>query len=113
MVTETQETLVECSVSAYGTALSFQAEEYGALSVVRFIHRLICYTDMEQMWEINLHMDNIGVMPRFNKQYEYEYDYSHNTLQPDWDVIAQLTADAKIHLKYFELFMSKVIKMTT
>eukprot|EP00957_Ditylum_brightwellii_P050111 3798708-Ditylum_brightwellii.AAC.1 len=72
MVTAMDETLVECSGPAFGTALLFQAEGYGALSDVRF-----------------------------NEQYKYEYDYGHSMLQPDWDVIAQLTTDAKKYLHSF------------
>ena len=42
-----EEILVECFGPTYGTALSFHAESYGALFIVRFIHRLYCYKAME------------------------------------------------------------------
>eukprot|EP00957_Ditylum_brightwellii_P188856 14375659-Ditylum_brightwellii.AAC.1 len=66
MVTPQGKLLVECSGPSCGTVSSFRAEAYGAL-----------------------------VIARFSEQYDYEYDYSHNTLQPDWDVIAQLTSNAR------------------
>eukprot|EP00957_Ditylum_brightwellii_P121700 9281442-Ditylum_brightwellii.AAC.1 len=83
MVTQQEETLVECAGPTYSTSLSFRAEAYGALSVVKFIHCLLRYMDIVQMWATNIHMDNVGVITRFNEQYEFDFDYSHNTLQPD------------------------------
>eukprot|EP00957_Ditylum_brightwellii_P054046 4094032-Ditylum_brightwellii.AAC.1 len=34
--------------------------------------------------------DNKGVITRATNQIEYEYDYLYNTLEPNWDIIAQL-----------------------
>eukprot|EP00957_Ditylum_brightwellii_P077786 5911155-Ditylum_brightwellii.AAC.1 len=48
-----------------------------------------------------------GVIKQIHKQQSYEYDYSFHTLDPDWDIIAQICSvlqsssieDEFIHVK--------------
>eukprot|EP00957_Ditylum_brightwellii_P100302 7644056-Ditylum_brightwellii.AAC.1 len=57
-LTHQGEALIECADPAFGTPSSFQAEVYGAISVIRFIYRLLQYTEFEQSWDIDIYLDN-------------------------------------------------------
>eukprot|EP00957_Ditylum_brightwellii_P173802 13231498-Ditylum_brightwellii.AAC.1 len=36
-----------------------------------------------------MYIDNKGIVNRINDQLTYTYDHPFNTLEPDWDVVAQ------------------------
>eukprot|EP00957_Ditylum_brightwellii_P115241 8788617-Ditylum_brightwellii.AAC.1 len=40
-------------------------------------------------WPVNIYLDNEGAIYRYTSQILYPYDYSHHTLELDWDVIDQ------------------------
>eukprot|EP00957_Ditylum_brightwellii_P041376 3133306-Ditylum_brightwellii.AAC.1 len=37
-----------------------------------------------------MYLDNEGVIERVAKQQTYPFDYSFHTIDPDWDIIAQI-----------------------
>eukprot|EP00957_Ditylum_brightwellii_P151129 11507607-Ditylum_brightwellii.AAC.1 len=74
---------------AYGHASLFCAEGNGLLSVTRFLYQLQRYTQLTLACNVSIYIDNKGVVTRATNQIKYEYDYPYNTLEHDWDIIAQ------------------------
>eukprot|EP00957_Ditylum_brightwellii_P138643 10567318-Ditylum_brightwellii.AAC.1 len=48
------------------------------------------YTQLTLACNVSIYIDNKGIVTWVTDQIEYEYDYPYNTLEPDWDVFAQL-----------------------
>eukprot|EP00957_Ditylum_brightwellii_P109684 8366615-Ditylum_brightwellii.AAC.1 len=82
-------TLATHSGPAFGHASSFKAKGYGLLSVACFLYHLQRYTQLTLACNICIYIYNKGVVARTNNQIKYEYNFPYNTLEPDWDVIAQ------------------------
>eukprot|EP00957_Ditylum_brightwellii_P120019 9159340-Ditylum_brightwellii.AAC.1 len=40
-------------------------------------------------WNIDIYINNEGVIKIYKMQKDYNYDYPYNTLKPDWDVVVQ------------------------
>ena len=97
IVTQDEEPLAEHSGPAFGHATLFRSEGYGLLSVSRFLHHGSIYTNTDIRCNINIRIDNIGIVKRTNDQLSYPHDYSYNTLEPDWDLIAQSAATLKTY----------------
>eukprot|EP00957_Ditylum_brightwellii_P205536 15344294-Ditylum_brightwellii.AAC.1 len=83
-------TLATHSGPAFGQASLLQAEGYGLLSVTHFLYQLQIYTQLTPACNVCIYTDNKEVVTGTNNQIQYEYDYPYNTLEPDWDFIAQL-----------------------
>eukprot|EP00957_Ditylum_brightwellii_P026042 1968962-Ditylum_brightwellii.AAC.1 len=81
--------LATYSGPAYGHASLFSAEGYSLLSVTRFLYQLQRYTQLTLAYNGSIYIDNKGVVTRATNQIEYEYNYPYNTLEPNWDAIAQ------------------------
>eukprot|EP00957_Ditylum_brightwellii_P185958 14157276-Ditylum_brightwellii.AAC.1 len=45
--------------------------------------------------DINIYIDNEGILERLKDQLTYTHDYPFNTLEPDWDVVAQIAETLK------------------
>eukprot|EP00957_Ditylum_brightwellii_P048916 3711123-Ditylum_brightwellii.AAC.1 len=91
--------LVECAGLSYGVSSSFQAATYRLLSATSFIHKMLTYTMEQLTWVINIYVDNKRVIKQHQHQLTYAYDYSHHTLEPDWDIIAQTIQAGKPYQK--------------
>eukprot|EP00957_Ditylum_brightwellii_P109540 8354198-Ditylum_brightwellii.AAC.1 len=85
----------------FGHMSSFQAEGYGLLSDTSFLYHLQSSTQFTPACNICTYIDNKGVVTRTNNQIEYDYDYPYNTLESDWEIIAQLA-------KYLQMLGSKL-----
>eukprot|EP00957_Ditylum_brightwellii_P083496 6347749-Ditylum_brightwellii.AAC.1 len=70
---------------AFGQASSFRAEGYGVLSPLSFFRRAMEYTASTKTLTCQLYLDSKGVITRIQQQQSYPYNYSFNTLTPDWD----------------------------
>eukprot|EP00957_Ditylum_brightwellii_P141273 10763742-Ditylum_brightwellii.AAC.1 len=73
----------------FGHASLFCAEGYSLLLVTCFLYHLQRYTQLTLPCNISIYIDNKGAVTRATSQIEYEYGYPYNTLEHDWDVIAQ------------------------
>eukprot|EP00957_Ditylum_brightwellii_P137117 10454949-Ditylum_brightwellii.AAC.1 len=82
-------TLATHSGPLYGHLTLFCAEGCGLLSVSHFLHHLQIYTHLIPACNIRIYIDNKGVVSWVNNQNGYTFDYPYNTLEPDWDAIAQ------------------------
>eukprot|EP00957_Ditylum_brightwellii_P138154 10531558-Ditylum_brightwellii.AAC.1 len=74
---------------AFGKAASFQPESCRLLSVTYFLHHIQNYTGIKCSCVIDIYIDDKGLITCANNQIKYAFDYPFNTLEPDWDVIAQ------------------------
>eukprot|EP00957_Ditylum_brightwellii_P012839 970217-Ditylum_brightwellii.AAC.1 len=77
------EPLAEHSGLAFGHDTSFWSEGYGLLSVARFLHHGLVYTQTTMQCKVDVHIDNKGIVKRINNQMPYPHDYPFNTLSPD------------------------------
>eukprot|EP00957_Ditylum_brightwellii_P141195 10757257-Ditylum_brightwellii.AAC.1 len=89
IVNNNEEILVEHASPAFGQATSFRVEGYSILSVSQFQYRISKYTNQAIMCDINIHIDNEGIVKRLKDQLTYTHDYPLNILEPDWDIVAQ------------------------
>eukprot|EP00957_Ditylum_brightwellii_P158271 12047572-Ditylum_brightwellii.AAC.1 len=48
------------------------------------------YTMLENKIYMAVYLDNQGMIDRIAKQQTYLFDYSFHTIEPDWDIIAQI-----------------------
>eukprot|EP00957_Ditylum_brightwellii_P094009 7158274-Ditylum_brightwellii.AAC.1 len=71
------------------TSTSFYVECYGFLSVARFIHHISQNMNQEFNCEIDIHIDNKGIVERIKYQLKFTHNYLFNTLEPDWDRVDQ------------------------
>eukprot|EP00957_Ditylum_brightwellii_P052979 4016789-Ditylum_brightwellii.AAC.1 len=85
------EIIAEHAGPAFGQASSFRAKGYGVLSALSFFCRAMEYTTSTKPLTGQLYLDNKGVITQIQQQQSYPYNYSFNTLTPDWDVIAQIS----------------------
>eukprot|EP00957_Ditylum_brightwellii_P210979 15365623-Ditylum_brightwellii.AAC.1 len=74
---------------AFSHATSFRSEGYGLLLVTRFLYNLQTYTNITFPCDICIYINNKGIVTHINDQIKYSHDYPSNTLEPDWDSIAQ------------------------
>eukprot|EP00957_Ditylum_brightwellii_P048757 3699212-Ditylum_brightwellii.AAC.1 len=89
IVDNTKDPLAEHTGPAFGQAASFQAKGYGILSADHFLYHGAIYTQTTICCNINIYIDNKGIVDRMTDQILYSYDYPVNTLEMDWDIIAQ------------------------
>eukprot|EP00957_Ditylum_brightwellii_P179378 13665226-Ditylum_brightwellii.AAC.1 len=73
---------------ALGDPLSFRSEYYGVLLAFCFVKHAVKYTNTKPTLSFKIYLDNKSVIKQVTKQNQYTYDYSFNTLAPDWEVIA-------------------------
>eukprot|EP00957_Ditylum_brightwellii_P067117 5094726-Ditylum_brightwellii.AAC.1 len=92
---------------AYGKATSFQAEGYGLLSIVCFLHHVLIYIMQPIQCKLDFYTDNEGVVVRTKDQLTYTYDYPFSTLDPDWDIIAQAASTLKMWGKHPQITHTK------
>eukprot|EP00957_Ditylum_brightwellii_P210113 15364588-Ditylum_brightwellii.AAC.1 len=98
IVNKDKEMIAEHVGPVFGQATSFGTEGYGLLSVARFIHYISQYMNQAVCCDINMYIDNKGIVKRINYQLTYTYDYSFNTLEPDWDIVAQGAHTLKLYI---------------
>eukprot|EP00957_Ditylum_brightwellii_P208255 15356499-Ditylum_brightwellii.AAC.1 len=89
IVNKDEEILSEHTGPVFSQATSLRAEGYGLLSAVRFIHHVSQYTNQAVCCDINMYINNEGIVKKINDQLTYTYDYPFNKLEPDWGVVAQ------------------------
>ena len=89
IVDKNKDPLAEHSGPAFGKATSFRAEGYGILSLARFLHHGKIYTQTKIQCYIEIYIYNKGIVKQMKDQISYSHDYPFNTLEPDWDIIAQ------------------------
>eukprot|EP00957_Ditylum_brightwellii_P175036 13326611-Ditylum_brightwellii.AAC.1 len=93
--TMNEEVIATNAGPAPGNLLSFLSKSYGVLSAICCVKHAAKYTNTLLTFEFNIFLDNESVIKRVQKQAQYTYDYSFNTLAPDWDVIAQICQEMK------------------
>eukprot|EP00957_Ditylum_brightwellii_P151437 11532774-Ditylum_brightwellii.AAC.1 len=76
--------------SAFRKESSFRTEAYGILLVLCFLHQWMEHNMFENKIYTTVYLDNEGVIDRIAKQQTYPFDYSFHTIDPDWDIIAQI-----------------------
>eukprot|EP00957_Ditylum_brightwellii_P191434 14575132-Ditylum_brightwellii.AAC.1 len=89
IVDENKDPLVEHLRPTFGKAPSFCAEGYGLLSLAWFLHHGKTYTQTKIQCYIEILINNKGIVKQMKDQISYSHDYPFNTLEPDWDIIAQ------------------------
>eukprot|EP00957_Ditylum_brightwellii_P036907 2794704-Ditylum_brightwellii.AAC.1 len=99
IVNKGEDILAEHAGPAFGQATSFCVESCGLLSVARCLHHISQYTNQAVQCEINIYIDNKGIVKRINDQLTYSHDCIFNTLEPDWDIVAQPTHTLKSYGK--------------
>eukprot|EP00957_Ditylum_brightwellii_P114357 8719603-Ditylum_brightwellii.AAC.1 len=50
---------------------------------------ILNYKNITPACKTKIHIDNKGIVTQVRNQIKYTYDYPYNTLEPDWDAIAQ------------------------
>eukprot|EP00957_Ditylum_brightwellii_P162362 12362992-Ditylum_brightwellii.AAC.1 len=106
-VNNSEEICAEHVGPAFDQATFFRAEGYGLLSVARFSHHISKYTNQAIRCNINTYIDNKGIVKQINDQPSYTHDHPFNTLEPDWDVVAQV---ADILKQYVDILTITHIK---
>ena len=79
--------LVECSGPVYGVESSHRAEATGLLSVLKFVVHLSEYCNRPIPKRLHFASDNRGLIQRVKSRKEFTFNYTTNTLTPDWDLI--------------------------
>eukprot|EP00957_Ditylum_brightwellii_P201887 15327675-Ditylum_brightwellii.AAC.1 len=74
---------------AFGKAVSFWFESYGLLSAAPFLYHVQKYTMISFPCKMPIYIDNKGIAGHITEQLKYLFGYSYNTLEPDWDIVAQ------------------------
>eukprot|EP00957_Ditylum_brightwellii_P061791 4689151-Ditylum_brightwellii.AAC.1 len=74
---------------AFGQATSFRVEGYDMISASRFLYHTSKYTNQTIKCGIDIYIDTEGIIKRLKDQLTYSHDYLFNTLELDWDVVAQ------------------------
>eukprot|EP00957_Ditylum_brightwellii_P084443 6421450-Ditylum_brightwellii.AAC.1 len=87
--------IAEHASPAFGQATSFRAEGYGILYAYIFLYHTSKCMNQTIKCDINIHIDNEGIVKRLKDQLKYTHDYPLNTLEPDWGVIAQVANTLK------------------
>eukprot|EP00957_Ditylum_brightwellii_P134923 10287226-Ditylum_brightwellii.AAC.1 len=90
IVDENKDPLVDHSGPVFGKATSFYTEGYGLLSLAQFLHHGKIYTQTKIQCYIETHINNKGIVKQMKDQISYSHDYPFNTLESDWDIIAQV-----------------------
>eukprot|EP00957_Ditylum_brightwellii_P155259 11819691-Ditylum_brightwellii.AAC.1 len=70
---------------------------YGLLSLARFLHQIAQYRKQEVKYDIDIYINNKGIVKRIKDQLKYIRDYLLNTLEPDWDIVAQFAHTLKLY----------------
>ena len=83
--------LVWCASLAYGVELSsLTAEEYGFLSVLRFLRRLAKYCGTPQIYGCTLASNNLGLIEHIKDLGSVSYPTPSLSLAPDWDIVNEI-----------------------
>jgi hypothetical protein len=95
--------IATCAGPAPGSKdLSFRAEAYGMLSMVRFLFHLFSFCDAHQAWQIKLSTDNQPLFQRIIEYQQYETHFPNATSNADWDVVQAIsTTCAEMHIVPF------------
>eukprot|EP00957_Ditylum_brightwellii_P188821 14372923-Ditylum_brightwellii.AAC.1 len=89
IVNNNKEILAEHAGPAFGQATSFGTEGYGILSASRFLYHISKYMNQIIKCDIDIYIDNEGIVKRLKDQLAYTHNYPFNTLEPGWDAVAQ------------------------
>ena len=79
--------LAKCAGPGSGRPDPHQAEAFGFLSVVRFLHHLTIYLQAQFRWFFDFRTDALGLVNHIKQRLEFSRCYPNFTLLPDWDVI--------------------------
>jgi hypothetical protein len=92
--TSTGQVLVENQGPAYGTLSSHCAECTGCLSGALLLYHLQVYTAQRQpiLPPVRVISDNQGMITSLANQATYQRVYPNATLQPNWDLLEEITA---------------------
>ncbi len=95
--------IASCAGPAPGSKdLSFRAEAYGMLSMVRFLLHLFSFCDAHQTWQTQLSTDNQPLLQRIIEYQQYKTYFPSATSSADWDVVQAIsTTCAKLHIVPF------------
>eukprot|EP00957_Ditylum_brightwellii_P036601 2773344-Ditylum_brightwellii.AAC.1 len=75
---------------AFGKESLFRAEAYDILPVLWCMYQWMEHNKIENKMYTTVYLDNKGIIERIAKQQTYPFDYSFHTINPDWDIIAQI-----------------------
>eukprot|EP00957_Ditylum_brightwellii_P064705 4910964-Ditylum_brightwellii.AAC.1 len=89
IVNSEEDILAEHAGPAFVQATSFCAEGYGLLSVAWFLYLISQYTTQDVWCKIDIYIDNKGMVTQIKDQLKCSHNYLFNTLEPDWDIVAQ------------------------
>eukprot|EP00957_Ditylum_brightwellii_P065333 4955442-Ditylum_brightwellii.AAC.1 len=95
IINNDKEILAEHAGPAFGQVTSFRVEGYGILSASQFLYHISKYTNQTIKCDMNIYIDDEGIVKRLKDQLAYTHDYLFNTLEPVWDVVAQVADTLK------------------
>eukprot|EP00957_Ditylum_brightwellii_P041992 3179603-Ditylum_brightwellii.AAC.1 len=83
-------TLIHHTGPVFSRESLFRAEAYSVLLVMCFLCRWIEYLRYNKEIGVTIHLDNEGIIKQIIQQKSYSHEYLFHTINPDWDVIAQI-----------------------